>query len=127
MALTLLGIMIGLPAAIALTSLIKKLLFGVSSMDPLTFVSIPVLLAVAALLACYVPARRAAKVDPGVLLRGDSIDLRSVVSDKLQFFEYVLVIRVASSASQRQTEVCRTFIKRPFPSDAQDSYCRRSS
>jgi len=69
MALTLLGIMIGLPAAIALTSLIKKLLFGVGSMDPLTFVSIPALLAVAALVACYVPARRAAKVDPVVALR----------------------------------------------------------
>ncbi len=71
MALTLLGIMIGLPAAIALTSLIKKLLFGVGSMDPLTFVSIPALLAVAALVACYVPARRAAKVDPVVALRGE--------------------------------------------------------
>ncbi len=71
MALTLLGIMIGLPAAIALTSLIKKLLFGVGSMDPLTFVSIPALLAVAALVACCVPARRAAKVDPVVALRGE--------------------------------------------------------
>ena len=71
MALTLLGIMIGLPAAIALTSLIKKLLFGVRPMDPLTFVSIPALLAVAALVACYVPARRAAKVDPVVALRGE--------------------------------------------------------
>jgi len=62
---------IGLPVAIALTSLIKKLLFGVGSMDPLTFVSIPALLAVAALVACYVPARRAAKVDPVVALRGE--------------------------------------------------------
>jgi putative ABC transport system permease protein len=55
--------------AIALTSLIKKLLFGVGSTDLLTFVSVSILLAASALLACYIPARRATRVDPLVALR----------------------------------------------------------
>jgi putative ABC transport system permease protein len=69
MTLTLFGIGIGLPAAIALTSLIKKLLFGVGSTDVPTFVSVSILLAASALLACYIPARRATRVDPLVALR----------------------------------------------------------
>jgi putative ABC transport system permease protein len=69
MTLTLLGIVIGLPSAMALTRLIQKLLFGVGSTDLLTFVSVPILLAASALLACYIPARRATRVDPLVALR----------------------------------------------------------
>jgi putative ABC transport system permease protein len=69
MTLTLFGIGIGLPAEIALTSLIKKLLFGVGSTDVPTFVSVSILLAASALLACYIPARRATRVDPLVALR----------------------------------------------------------
>jgi predicted permease len=67
--LTGIGAGFGLAVALCLTHLMKSLLYGVSSMDPLTFVSVVILLIVVGLLASYVPARRATRVDPMVALR----------------------------------------------------------
>ena len=64
-----LGILIGLAGAFVVTHFIRSLLFGVAPTDPLTFAVIPVLLATVALLACWLPARRAANVDPMEALR----------------------------------------------------------
>jgi ABC-type antimicrobial peptide transport system permease subunit len=69
MRLVLVGICIGLAAALGFSRVLQTLLFGVEPSDPLTFSVIPLLLAAVALFACWLPARRAARVDPIEALR----------------------------------------------------------
>jgi putative ABC transport system permease protein len=69
MALTMAGVAAGLVAGIALTRLMTSLLFEVSATDPLTFTLVSLLLSMVALAACYIPARKAARVDPVIALR----------------------------------------------------------
>jgi putative ABC transport system permease protein len=66
-----LALVVGLAAAAGVTRLLSSQLFGVSAVDPLTFATVPVLLSMVALAACYLPARRASRIDPIVAIRAD--------------------------------------------------------
>jgi putative ABC transport system permease protein len=69
--LTAAGLVLGVGGALALTRFMKSLLFGVTTKDPATFAGVVVMLAVVALAACYIPARRAMRVEPMVALRDE--------------------------------------------------------
>ena len=71
MKLALIGLAIGIPCALALSNGIRKMLYGVSSGDPLTFAAVSALLLLAVLLSCYIPARRATRIDPMIALRNE--------------------------------------------------------
>jgi putative ABC transport system permease protein len=69
MALVGVGVVAGVAGALALSRALASLLFGVKATDPVTFVAVPMALALVSLLACWLPARRAARLDPSVTLR----------------------------------------------------------
>jgi putative ABC transport system permease protein len=68
--LVLMGLALGVPISLAATRLLRSQLFGVTPADPMAYVAVVAVLGVVALIACYIPARRAASVDPNVALRG---------------------------------------------------------
>jgi putative ABC transport system permease protein len=67
--LTLIGVVVGIAGSCAVTSYLSSLLFGVKPTDPLTFIGVAAILVAVALLASYIPARRAVKIDPIIALR----------------------------------------------------------
>jgi ABC-type antimicrobial peptide transport system permease subunit len=69
--LTIIGLGLGLFGAVAVTRVLQDLLFEVGPTDPLTFVAVPVSLALATLLACWIPARKATRIDPIIVLRSE--------------------------------------------------------
>ena len=71
MRLAIVGLVLGTLIALAATRVLSSLLFGVSAHDPLIFGGVSLILATAAILACYIPARRATKVDPIIALRDE--------------------------------------------------------
>jgi len=71
MTLTIIGILTGICGSIAIASLLKSVLVGVSATDPMTLGGVAVAMALVAALACYVPARRATRIDPAIALRGE--------------------------------------------------------
>jgi putative ABC transport system permease protein len=69
MRIVVIGLALGIAGAVMLTRIFRSMLFGVGAGDPITFISVSIILAGVALLACYIPARRATRVDPLAALR----------------------------------------------------------
>ena len=111
--LTLIGLAIGTAGAIALTRLMAMLLFGVGARDPLTMVSVGAILASVAIMASYVPARRATRVDPVVALRVRVIRRSKVKLDPAQQCSRAFLER-RQSPLEVDTHGFERFVRRPF-------------
>ncbi len=97
MRLAAVGVVIGLVFALAFAKVLSSLLIGVSGYDVTTFILVPTLLAAVALVACYLPARRATKVDP--LLRSDTNDLGVRRPCAALFIDVVIKAKAALAAA----------------------------
>jgi putative ABC transport system permease protein len=71
MKLVLIGVLIGVPISMAVSNVMRSMLFGLSTRDPVTYGGVTLLLAISGLIACWMPARRAAKVEPMVALKAE--------------------------------------------------------
>ena len=69
--LALCGVAVGVPVALALARVMQSVTFGIEPRDPLTFAVLPAVVLTSAIAACYLPARRAARIDPGLTMRSD--------------------------------------------------------
>jgi ABC-type antimicrobial peptide transport system permease subunit len=67
--ITLVGVFVGIAGSLAFTRTMKSMLFGITATDPITLAAVAILLTIVAVAACYIPARRATRVDPMVALR----------------------------------------------------------
>jgi predicted lysophospholipase L1 biosynthesis ABC-type transport system permease subunit len=119
--LAMLGVGIGIAASFVIMRLLSSLLFGVSATDPITFAAVAALLSLVALLASYVPARRAMRLDPNTALRCESIRRRSLI------YRPAIAPRPVTVAGARRLRVQPSSGRSPGGSEIRDAIKRRNA